>query len=135
MQAVCDQHPNVGFFLEGGVLVKIEGSEVVIGFARSSSLACSMIQKEANRSLIAQVCREVTGATIRLCVVELTDEPGVESTIKQVREQQRKQDDEALLEHVRENPVVKRTRDLFGVDVVKASRMPAPGFPLNSLRE
>lgn len=124
MQAVCDQHPNVGFFLEGGVLVKIEGSEVVIGFARSSSLACSMIQKEANRSLIAQVCREVTGATIRLCVVELTEEPGVGRTIKQVREQQRKQDDETLLEHVRENPVVKRTRDLFGVDVVKASRMP-----------
>lgn len=124
MQAVCDQYPSVGFFLEGGVLVKIEGSEVVIGFARSSSLACSMIQKEANRSLVAQVCREVTGATIRLCVVELTDEPGVGSTIKQVREQQRKQDDETLLEHVRENPVVKRTRDLFGVDVVKASRMP-----------
>lgn len=124
MEAVCDQHPNVGFFLEGGVLVKIEGSEVVVGFARSSSLACSMIQKEANRSLIARVCREVTGATIRLCVVELTEEPGVGRTIKQVREQQRKQDDEALLEHVRENPVVKRTRDLFGVDVVKASRMP-----------
>ncbi|MDD9819769.1 MAG: DNA polymerase III subunit gamma/tau [Nitrospira sp.] len=123
MEAVCDRHPDVGVFLEGGVLVKIEGSEVVVGFARSSSLACSMIQKEANRSLIAQVCREVTGATIRLCVVELTDEPGVGCTIKQVREQQRKQDDEALLEHVRENPVVKRTRDLFGVDVVKASRV------------
>ncbi len=122
VESVCDRDPSVGSFLETGMLVKIEDDQVVVGFAKSASLACSMTQKETSRTLIAQVCREVTGANIRLCVVELAEEHGDGSTIKQVREQQRKQDDEALLEHVRDNPVVKQTRDLFGVDVVKASR-------------
>ena len=124
VEAVIAGHPSIGSFLERGTLVNVEGKQVVVGFAKSASLACSIIQKDENRARIAQVCREVTGATIRLRVIELTDEPGDRGTVKQTREQQRRQDDEALLEQVRENPIVKHTRDLFGVDVVKASRVP-----------
>ncbi len=122
VEAVMERHPSVGSFLETGVFVKVEGAQVVVGFAKSASLACSIVQKEENRALIAQVCREMTGSTIRLCVVELTDDAGNEGTVKQMREQQRRQDDEALLDRVREHPMVKQTQDLFGVEVVKASR-------------
>ena len=122
VETVIDRHPGVGRFLEVGRFANGEGKEVVVEFTKSSSTACSSIQKEENRALITKVCQEVTGATIRLCVVELTNEPGDRGTVKQMREQQRRQDDEELLEHVRENPLVKQTRDLFGVEVVKASR-------------
>ncbi len=121
VESVMDQHPNVGPFLEKGTLVDVEGDQVVVGFAKSASLACSRIQKEENRVLIARRCREVTGAAIRLRVIELTEAPGAGDG-KPAREKQR-QDDEALLEHVRDNPLVKQMRDVFGVEVVKASRV------------
>ncbi len=124
VEAMVERHPNIGTFLEMGALVKIEDSQVIVGFAKAASVACSRIQKEENRALIAKVCREVTGATIRLRVVELTEAQGEDRvTIKQMRTKQREQDDEALLEEVRANPMVKQAMDLFGGKVVKASRV------------
>ncbi len=124
VETVIDRHPHFGSFFEEGMLVKIEGGQVIVGFAKSASLACSIIQKEGNRALIERACQDVTGVTIRLRVVELTEEPGEGATIKQMREKRQKQDDEALLDQVREHPMVKHTRDLFGVEVVKASQAP-----------
>ena len=123
VESVIRRYPNVGTFLEMGMLVKIEGNQVIVGFPKTASVACSRVQKEENRALIAKVCQEVTGATIRLRVVELTEEPGDGLTIKQMRAKQQKQDGEALLEQARANPMVKHTMELFGGDVVKASRV------------
>ncbi len=123
VESVIRHYPNVGTFLEMGMLVKIEGNQVIVGFPKTASVACSRVQKEENRALIAKVCQEVTGATIRLRVVELTEEPGDGLTIKQMRAKQQKQDGEALLEQARANPMVKHTMELFGGDVVKASRV------------
>jgi hypothetical protein len=39
-----------------------------------------------------------------------------------MRDKQREQDDEALLEQARANPMVKHAMELFGGEVVKASR-------------
>ena len=124
VEAVIAGHPSVGSFLEVGVCVKVEGAQVIVGFAKSAALACSIIQKEENRALVTRVCREVTGAAIRLRVVELTEEPGDRGTVKQMREQQQRDDNKALLEQVREHPMVKQTQNLFGVEVVKANRVP-----------
>ena len=123
VESVIRRFPNVGTFLEMGMLVKIEGNQVIVGFPKTASVACSRVQKEENRALIAKVCQEVTGATIHLRVVELTEEPGDGLTIKQMRAKQQKQDGEALLEQARANPMVKHTMELFGGDVVKASRV------------
>ena len=122
VESVIRDSPNVGTFLEMGTLVKIEGNQVVVGFSKTASVACSRIQKEENRSLISRVCQEVAEANIHLRVVELTGEPSNGLTIKQMRTKQQKQDNEALLEQARANPLVKHVVELFGAEVVKASR-------------
>ena len=124
VESVVRDHPNVGTFLEKGTLVKIEGQQVIVGFPKKASLACSRIQKEETRALIAKICREVVGATIQLRVVELAEDPGEGGTMKQMRVQRQQQDDETLLQEARAHPLVKHAMDLFGGEVVKASRGP-----------
>ena len=124
VEAVVRDHPNVGTFLEKGTLVKIEGQEVIVGFPKKASLACSRIQKEETRALIAKICRDVVKATIQLRVVELAEDPGEGGTMKQMRVQRQQQDDETLLQEARAHPLVKHAMDLFGGEVVKASRGP-----------
>lgn len=121
VEAVIQHFPNVGTFLEMGTLVKIEGDQVIVGFPKMS-VACSIIQKEENRARISRVCQDVAGVSIRLRVVELTGEPDDGLTIRQMRVKQQAQDDEALLEQARANPMVKHAMELFGGEVVKASR-------------
>ena len=124
VESVERNHPNVGTFLGTGTLVKIEGQQVIVGFPKKASVACSRIQKEETRALIAKICREVVGATIHLRVVELAEDPGEGSTIKQMRAQRQQRDDDTLLREAREHPLVKHAMDLFGGEVVKASREP-----------
>ncbi len=124
VESVIRDHPNVGPFLEMGTLVKIEGNQVIVGYPKTAtaSVACSRIQKEENRALISKVCQEVAGTSIHIRVVELTGEPGAGPTIRQMRDKRREQDDEALLDQARANPMVKHAMELFGGEVVKASR-------------
>lgn len=123
VESVITNYPNIGTFLEMGMLVKVEGSQVIIGFPKNASVACSRIQKEENRTLVSKVCQEVVGAAVQLRVVELADDQGNGLTMKQMRVQRQKQDDDALLEEARANPLVKQTMELFGGEVIKASRM------------
>lgn len=122
VESVVQNSPNIGSFLEMGRLVKIEGNQVIVGFPKTASVACSRIQKEENRALISRVCQDVAGVSIHLRVVELTGEANDGPTIKEMRTKQREQDDEALLEQARANPMVKHAMELFGGEVVKASR-------------
>ena len=122
VESVIQSSPNVGTFLEMGTLVKIEGNQVIVGFPKTASVACSRIQKEENRALISRVCQDVVGVSIRLRVVELTGEPSDGLTIKQMRVKKQEQDGEALLEEARANPMVKHAMELFGGEVVKVSR-------------
>ena len=122
VDSVIQDSPNIGTHLEMGTLVKIEGNQVIVGFPKTAAVACSRIQKEETRALIAKVCQSVVGASIHLRVVELTGEPGDGLTIRQMRNKRREQDDEALLEQARANPMVKHAMELFGGEVVKASR-------------
>lgn len=124
VESVVRDHPNVGSFLVMGTLVKIEGQQVIVGFPKKASVACSRIQKEETRTLIAEVCQKVVGATIHMRVVELAEDPGEGGTMKQMRVQRQQQDDETLLQEARAHPLVKRAMDLFGGEVVKASRGP-----------
>ena len=122
VESVIQDSPNIGTHLEMGTLVKIEGNQVIVGFPKTAAVACSRIQKEETRALIAKVCQTIAGASIHLRVVELTGEPGDGLTIRQMRTKRREQDDEALLEQARANPMVKQAMELFGGEVVKASR-------------
>jgi len=122
VDSVIQNSPNIGTHLEMGTLVKIDGNQVIVGFPKTAAVACSRIQKEETRALIAKVCETVAGASIRLRVVELTGEPDDGLTIRQMRVKKQEQDDEALLEQARANPMVKHAMELFGGEVVKASR-------------
>ena len=122
VDSMIQQYPNIGTFLEMGMLVKVEGNQVILGFPKTASVACSRIQKDENRSLVSKVCQDVLGATVQVRVVELADDHNNGLTIKQMRVQRQKQDDESLLEEARANPLVKQTLELFGGDVMKASR-------------
>jgi len=51
------KYPNIGTLLEMGMLVKVEGNQVTIGFPKTASVACSRIQKEENRGLISTICQ------------------------------------------------------------------------------
>ena len=115
--------PNIGTFLEMSMLVKVEGNQVIIGFPKTASVACSRIQKEENRLLISRVCQDVVGAAVQLRVVELAESQENGLTMKQARVQKKTQDEKSLLEEARANPLVKQTMELFGGEVIKASRM------------
>lgn len=123
VESMIKKYPNIGTFLEMGMLVKIEGSQVIIGFPKTASVACSRIQKEENRILVANVCQEILGAKVQLRVVELAEDHRSGLSIKQMRVQRQKQDDDTLLEEAKANPLVKQTIELFGGAVIKASRM------------
>ncbi|MDT7042619.1 DNA polymerase III subunit gamma/tau [Candidatus Nitronereus thalassa] len=123
VEAMVKKYPNIGTFLEMGMLVKVEGHQVIIGFPKTASVACSRIQKEETRTLVSTVCQEVVGATVQLRVVELTEGHESGPSIKQIRAQQQKQDEDALLQEAKANPLVKQTMELFGGAVIKASRM------------
>ena len=121
--AMIKNFPNIGTFLEMSMLVKIEGNQVIIGFPKTASVACSRIQKEENRLLVSQVCQDVLGSTVQLRVVELTEGQENGLTMKQARIQKKSQDEKTLLEEARANPLVKQTMELFGGKVSKASRV------------
>ena len=123
LETMIKNFPNIGTFLEMSMLVKVEGNQVIIGFPKTASVACSRIQKEENRLLVSQVCRDVLGSTVQLRVVELTESQGNGPTMKQARVQKKTQDEKSLLEEARANPLVKQTMKLFGGEVTKASRM------------
>ena len=123
VEAMIKNFPNIGTFLEMSMLVKIEGNQVIIGFTKTASVACSRIQKEENRLLISQICQDIAGATIQLRVVELTEGQENGPTMKQARVQKKTQDEKSLLEEARANPLVKQTMKLFGGEVTKASRV------------
>jgi DNA polymerase III gamma/tau subunit len=123
VEAVIKNFPNIGTFLEMSTLVKIEGSQVIIGFPKTASVACSRIQKEENRLLVAQVCQNIVGTIIQLRVVELTKSQENGLTFKQAHVQKKTHDEKALLEEARASPLVQQTMELFGGEVTKASRM------------
>lgn len=123
LETMIKNFPNIGTFLEMSMLVKVEGNQVIIGFPKTASVACSRIQKEENRLLISQVCQDVVGAAVQLRVVELAESQENGLTMKQARVQKKTQDEKSLLEEARANPLVKQTMELFGGEVIKASRM------------
>ena len=79
------EHPNIGTFLEVGTLVTIDADQVVIGYPKTASVACSRIQKEENRGLVAKNIREIIGRALHIRVVELKEGESTGPTIGQLR--------------------------------------------------
>ena len=73
--------------------------------------------------MVTDLCAELAGQAVRLRVMELGDgQPAGPSPaqIRAVRERDQKQ---VLLEQTRAHPLVKRTLDIFGVEVVEVRQV------------
>ncbi len=120
---VVQGHPNIGTFLKMGTLVRIDGNQVVIGYPKNASVACSRIQKEENRNVVGKAFEQITGRPVQVLVIELSEGQGKGLTIGKWRDEQRELEDQALLGEVKAHPMVKQAVELFGVEVIKASRI------------
>lgn len=121
---VVKHHPNIGTFLEMGTLVTIDHDQVVIGYPKTASVACSRIQKEENRGVVARLVQETAGRPIPIRVVELKEAEAMNLTIGQARAKLRENEEQTLLEETRAHPLVKQAMEIFGGEVVKARRDP-----------
>ncbi|NKB82195.1 MAG: DNA polymerase III subunit gamma/tau [Nitrospirales bacterium] len=118
------EHPNIGSFLEMGTLVAIEQNQIVIGFQKSASVACSRIQKEENRRLIVGFLKEIVQRTVQVRVIELTDKQTQQPSFKQTRVKRQETEEQALVAEAKNHPLVKEAIEIFGGDVVAARRIP-----------
>ena len=121
---VIKEHPNIGSFLEMGTLVAIEQNQIVIGFPKSASVACSRIQKEENRRLIIRFLKEIIQRTIQIRVIELTDQQTLQPSVRQARAKRQETEEQALVAEAKAHPLVKEAIEIFGGDVVAAHRIP-----------
>jgi DNA polymerase-3 subunit gamma/tau len=112
-------HPNIGPFLATGTLVSIEGNRVTIGYPKTASVASTRIQKEETRRLIAGICGELAGQSVRVHVIELQDGQLVGPSPAQVRADKERTHKHLLLEQARTHPLVRQAFEIFGAELVE----------------
>lgn len=120
---LIQDHPNIGTFLEMGTLMKLDPDQVVIGYPRTASVACSRIQKDENRGLVARKIQEIAGRTYQVRIVELKEGETAGPTIGQLRAKRQEEDTNVLLEEAKAHPFVKQAMEIFGSDIVEARRI------------
>ncbi len=120
---VIDDHPNIGSFLEKGIVIKQASGQIVLGYSKKDSIARWRTSKPENRALIAKVCQEITGQPITIQVIELPDGQDHPPSIGESRAKKKLADDQDLIENVKTHPLVKQALELFGGKVASAQRI------------
>jgi len=123
LERVASVHPNIAPFLEMGTLVGVEGNQVTIGYPKSASVALARIQNEENIRVVTDLCAELAGQAVRLRVMELGDGQPAGPSPAQIRAARERDQKQVLLEQTRSHPLVKRTLDIFGVEVVEVRQV------------
>jgi DNA polymerase-3 subunit gamma/tau len=123
MEQVASVHPNIAPFLEMGTLVGVEGNLVTIGYPKTASVALARIQNEESIRVVADLCAQLAGQAVRLRVMELGDGQPTGPSPAQIRAAKERDQRQALLEQTRSHPLVKRTLDIFGVEVVEVRQI------------
>ncbi|HET8580485.1 MAG TPA: DNA polymerase III subunit gamma/tau, partial [Nitrospiraceae bacterium] len=123
LERVASVHPNIAPFLELGTLVGVEGNLVTIGYPKTASVALARIQNEESIRVVADLCAELAGQAVRLRVMELGDGQPVGPSPAQLRAAKERDQMHVLLEQTRSHPLVKRTRDIFGAEVVEVRQV------------
>ncbi len=118
-EEVAGTFSNIAPFLEMGRLVGVEGQVVTIGFAKQATVARAMIEKPDNIAALTSMCERLSGQTVRLRIVELTelDPPG--PTMAQLRAAKEKEQRLVLFEQARAHPVVKQALAVFGAELAE----------------
>ncbi len=123
LERVASVHPNIAPFLEMGTLVGVEGNLLTIGYPKSASVALARIQNEENIRVVTDLCAELAGQAVRLRVMELGDGQPTGPSPAQIRAAKERDQKQILLEQTRSHPLVKRTLDIFGVEVVEVRQV------------
>lgn len=118
-EEVAGAFPNIAPFLEMGRLVGVDGHVVTIGFSKQATVARGMIEKPDNIAVLTSMCERLSGQTLRLRVVELTEADPPGRTMAELRVSKEKEQKQVLFEQARAHPVVKQALEMFGAELAE----------------
>ena len=118
-EEVGNTSSSIAAFLERGRFVGVEGHVATIGFAKQEMAARGMIEKPDNIAVLTSICERLSGQTIRLRVVELTESDPSGPTMAQLRAAKEKEQRLVLFERARTHPVVKQALEIFGAELAE----------------
>ncbi|MCX5722535.1 MAG: DNA polymerase III subunit gamma/tau [Nitrospirae bacterium] len=118
-EEVAGAFSNIAPFLEMGRLVGVDGHVVTIGFSKQATVARGMIEKPDNIAVLTSMCERLSGQTVRLRVVELTEADPPGRTMAELRVSKEKEQKQVLFEQARAHPVVKQALEMFGAELAE----------------
>jgi DNA polymerase-3 subunit gamma/tau len=118
-EEVSNVSSRIAAFLERGRFVGVEGHVVTIGFAKQEMAARGMIEKPDNMTVLTSICERVSGQTVRLRIIELTESDPSGPTMAQIRTAKEKEQRMVLFERARAHPVVKQALEIFGAELAE----------------
>ncbi len=118
-EEVAGAFSNIAPFLEMGRLVGVDGHVVTIGFSKQATVARGMIEKPDNIAVLTSMCERLSGQTLRLRVVELTEADPPGRTMAELRVSKEKEQKQVLFEQARAHPVVKQALEMFGAELAE----------------
>jgi DNA polymerase-3 subunit gamma/tau len=116
-EEVGNASSRIAAFLERGRFVGVEGHVVTIGFAKQEMAARGMIEKPDNTAVLTSICERLSGQTVRLRIIELTESDFSGPTMAQLRAAKEKEQRLVLFEQARAHPVVKQALEIFGAEL------------------
>jgi DNA polymerase-3 subunit gamma/tau len=110
---------RIAAFLERGRFVGVDGYVVTIGFAKQEMAARGMIENPDNMAVLTSICERLSGQTVRLRIVELTESDPPGQTMAQLRAAKEKEQRLVLFEQARAHPAVKQALEMFGAELAE----------------
>jgi hypothetical protein len=107
LQQIKEKKPNLGSYLEHGVLVKMEKEGVHVGYPESSAFLIPLVCKEEHLKLIGELLAAYYGQMVPFRTVTLAADSGL--SISFAQESKKKMEAEAL-----DHPLVQETLRVFG---------------------
>ncbi|CAI4030012.1 DNA polymerase III subunits gamma and tau [Nitrospira tepida] len=125
VECMAATHPSIASFLERGRLVEMEHGEIVLGYAKTETVARAMMEKEDNLRIMRSVAEALAGRPVTVRIAELADATPAGPTMAEARAARRREETTLLFERTRAHPLVKEALALFGADVVEVRRLGA----------
>jgi DNA polymerase-3 subunit gamma/tau len=122
-EEVANASSRIAAFLERGRFVGVDGRVVTIGFAKQEMAARGMIENPDNMAVLTSICARLSGQTVRLRIVELTESDPPGPTMAQLRAAKEKEQRLVLFEQARAHPVVKQALEIFGVELAEVRQV------------
>jgi DNA polymerase III subunit gamma/tau len=110
---------RIAAFLERGRFMGVDGHVATIGFAKQETAARAMIENPDNMTVLTSICERLSGQTIRLRIIELTESDPSGQTMAQLRASKKKEQRLVLFEQARAHPVIKHALEMFDAELAE----------------